>query len=142
MSEQNYANHRRFDPLYHVILATLYAAFFVSAARGLWKGVGVPPLSTFILASGLLIHWIKTRGYALKVQDRVIRLEERLRMATLLPEDLRPRIQELSPSQYVGLRFASDGELAELVRQTLAEHLDGEAIKKRIKTWRPDTDRV
>lgn len=142
MAEQTYANHRRFDLLYHVVLAPLYVFFFGAALRGLWKGVGIPPLATFLMALGLLIHWLKTRGYALKVQDRVIRLEERLRMATLLPEDLRPRIQELSPSQCVGLRFVSDGELADLVRQALTEKLDGEAIKKRIQTWRPDHDRV
>lgn len=142
MTEQSYAAHRRFDPLYHFVLATLYVAFLVLVGRALWKGTGVSTGAIFILALGLLIHWFKTRAYALQVQDRVIRLEERLRMATLLPEDLRARAGELSPAQCVGLRFASDGEVADLVRQTLSENLDGEAIKKRIKTWRPDHFRV
>ncbi|MBI3132926.1 MAG: hypothetical protein HYZ13_16545 [Acidobacteria bacterium] len=142
MAEQSYATHRRLDPLFHFVLATLYVVFFLLAARSLWKGSSLSNGATFILAIGLLIHWFKTRAYALSVQDRVIRLEERLRMATLLPEDLRGRAHELTPSQCVGLRFASDGELADLVRQTLAENLDGEAIKKRIKTWRPDHHRV
>jgi hypothetical protein len=82
------------------------------------------------------------RGYALKVQDRLIRLEEGLRMARILPEDLKARIPELKPDQCVGLRFASEGELADLVRQALAENLGSEAIKKRIKVWRPDEFRV
>lgn len=142
MAEQSFATHRRLDPLFHFVLAALYGAFFVQAARALWKGGSISNVATFILAVGLLIHWLKTRTYALRVQDRVIRLEERFRMATLLPEDLRGRAQELTPSQCVGLRFASDGELADLVRQTLAENLGGEAIKKRIKTWRPDHFRV
>ncbi|HJV21379.1 MAG TPA: DUF6526 family protein [Holophagaceae bacterium] len=142
MAEQTFANHRRLDPLYHGLTAALYAAFFVLAAKAAWKGSALPPYAPFLLALGLLVHWLKTRAYALRVQDRVIRLEERLRLATLLPEDLRARAQELRPSQYVGLRFASDGEVADLVRQTLAEDLEGAAIKQRIKTWRPDVFRV
>jgi hypothetical protein len=78
----------------------------------------------------------------LKVQDRLIRLEETLRMGRLLPEDLKARIPELTVKQMVGLRFASDGELTDRVREALDQNLDGEAIKKRIQTWRPDTFRV
>jgi hypothetical protein len=82
------------------------------------------------------------RLYALRVQDRLIRLEESLRMQRLFSADLQARIPELSPNQMVGLRFASDGELAERVREALNQDLSGEAIKKRIQTWRPDTFRV
>ncbi len=142
MTEQSYATHRRLDPLYHFVLATLYVTFFVLATRALWKGTGVSTGALFILSLGLLIHWLKTRAYALRVQDRVIRLEERLRLAMLLPEELRARVADLSPSQCVGLRFASDGEVADLVRQTLNENLDSNEIKKRIKTWRPDHFRI
>jgi hypothetical protein len=85
---------------------------------------------------------MQVRAYALKVQDRLIRLEETLRMQRLLPTDLQGRIPELSPKQMVGLRFASDGELADRTREVLDQNLSGEAIKKRIQTWRPDTFRV
>ncbi|HJV88787.1 MAG TPA: DUF6526 family protein [Holophagaceae bacterium] len=142
MAEQTFANHRRLDPLYHGLNAILYVAFLVFAARATWKGTALPPVAFLLLALGLLVHWVKTRAYALRVQDRVIRLEERLRLATLLPEELRARALDLRPSQYVGLRFASDDEVADLVRQLLAENLDGGAIKQRIKVWRPDVFRV
>lgn len=143
MPEQSYATHRRFDPIYHFGLAALYLIFLGLAVRGAWQGgFNAGTTATLLLAVGLVIHYIKTRDYALRAQDRVIRLEERLRMAAILPEDLRSRINDLSPSQCVGLRFASDAELADLVRQALAEDLTGEAIKKRIKTWRPDVFRV
>jgi hypothetical protein len=85
---------------------------------------------------------LKIRLYALRIQDRLIRLEESLRMQRLLPADLQGRIQELSPGQMVGLQFASDAELADRVRETLQESLSGETIKKRIQTWRSDEFRV
>ena len=92
------------------------------------------------IASALLV--LKVRLYSMRVQDRLIRLEETLRMQRLLPADLQGRLQDLSPAQFVGLRFASDGELAERVREALDQKLGGEAIKKQIKDWRPDTFRV
>jgi hypothetical protein len=91
---------------------------------------------------GLLLLALQVRQYALKVQDRLIRLEETLRMEHILPDDLKGRISELTPKQMVGLRFAADAELAHRVREALDEHLSGEAIKKRIQVWRPDTFRV
>ena len=79
------------------------------------------------------------RHFALRVQDRVIRLEMRLRLAQLLPADLRPRINELTPKQLVALRFASDEELPDLVRTVLVDRItDGRAIKKMIRNWQGD----
>jgi hypothetical protein len=95
-----------------------------------------------LAAFAVLLLTLTVRGYALRVQDRVIRLEERLRMERVLPDDLKARIPELTVRQCVGLRFASDGELADRVREALAEGLNDEAIKKRIQAWRPDTFRV
>ncbi len=139
---QTYANHRRFEPLQHFILAPILLVTWVAT---IWQAVKYPSLhSVWVAILGFAIFMVamQVRVYALKVQDRLIRLEETLRMQRLLPADLLGRIQELSPKQMVGLRFAADGELAERVREALNEQLTGEAIKKRIQTWRPDTFRV
>jgi hypothetical protein len=142
MPEQNYATHRRFDPLYHYVGSVLLLLFLGLSLTLAWRMKGLFGASLLVLAALMVILFTLVRGYALKVQDRLIRLEEGLRMARVLPEDLKARIPELKPDQCVGLRFASDGELADLVRQTLAEDLGSEAIKKRIKAWRPDHFRV
>jgi hypothetical protein len=95
-----------------------------------------------LLAVACVVLVVKVRLYSLKVQDRVIRLEERLRLTQLLPEPLRSRIPELTESQLCGLRFASDAEVPKLVERALNEKLSRTDIKKSIKTWRPDYWRV
>jgi len=143
MSEtQTFATHRRFHPLFHFVLFPLSFLYLIFTLRNLWK---VPAPHTAFVALGALVLVMTvflTRLYALKVQDRLIRLEETLRMQRVLPSDLQARISELRPGQFVGLRFASDDELASLVKTALDEHLGGEAIKKRIQTWRGDYFRV
>ncbi|NWJ39400.1 MAG: hypothetical protein HXX12_00325 [Geothrix sp.] len=139
---QTYANHRRIEPLQHLILTPILLITWIAT---IWQAIKHPNLHTIwmaVLGFALLLLAMQVRSYALKVQDRVIRLEETLRMQRLLPADLAGRIGELGPRQFVGLRFAADAELADRVREALDEPLDGEAIKKRIQVWRPDTFRV
>ena len=95
-----------------------------------------------VLSLTLIIIFFKTRLYPLKVQDRIIRLEERLRMDALLPEQLRKRIPELTEDQLIALRFASDEELSSLVELTLDKQLNRKQIKERIQNWRPDHYRI
>lgn len=136
---QSYAHHRRFDPVYHFAGSFLALLALIMALAGLFRHGALWPLVASLL---LLIIYLKVRTYPLRVQDRVIRLEETLRMHALLDPTLRDRIRELQPGQFVALRFASDGELAARVAEALQEHLGAEEIKNRIQVWRPDSFRV
>jgi hypothetical protein len=139
---QDFRTHRRWDPWYHFFaFPVLGIAFFVQ----LWQAIKAPSGWTIwetIVAAALVVLALKARTFALKVQDRIIRLEERQRLGALLPEPLRSRIGSLTEQQLIGLRFASDAEAAGLVQAALDENLSGEAIKKRVKDWRPDFFRV
>jgi len=139
---QTYANHRRLEPLQHFFLTPVFFAMVIVSFVNCYRHPTLHSASFALLAVALLLLTLQVRRYALKVQDRVIRLEETLRFERLLPQDLKARVSELSPKQVVGLRFAADAELADRVREALDQNLDGEAIKKRIQTWRPDTFRV
>jgi hypothetical protein len=139
---QTYDNHVRLDPAFHFILAPLSALTFLASV---WNAIRNPGLLSCGLSLGALLFVIDVfmnRIYSLKVQDRVIRLEERLRLATLLPESQRSRIGELTERQLIALRFASDGELPALAARAIDEHLAPADIKKAIRNWRPDYFRV
>lgn len=143
MSEpQTFASHRRFDPPYHFFLAPVALIALGAAAYYLFRYPSLHHGLVLIGVAALFVAVIKLRTYAIRVQDRLIRLEETIRMQRLLPAELQDRIHELTPSQMVGLRFASDAELVDRVRQVLDQGLSGEAIKKHILSWRPDTFRV
>ena len=118
------------------------AGAFIWASENLVRHFGFASAGLFILAVNALVAVLKIRTYALKVQDRVIRLEERLRLQSVLPEPLRERIGDLTLDQLIGLRFASDAELPSLVEQALANHWNRDQIKRAIQNWRPDTLRV
>jgi hypothetical protein len=140
MSEQNFANHARYVPAFHFfVLPVLLLNIGWSIYRwktSLWSIDG----AVWVLTSvALLIGLLFARLFVLSVQDRVIRLEERIRCEKLLPPDLQVRIIEFEPGQLVSLRFASDAELPALARRVLDEKLrDRKAIKQLIKSWRPD----
>ena len=89
-----------------------------------------------------IVPLLKLRSYPLKVQDRVIRLEERLRLQTLAPDEWRTRLYRLNENQLIALRFAADDEVVELARQALEQNLNRKQIKERIRNWRPDDWRV
>ena len=140
--EQNFKNHARLDPMFHGFLS-IGALFLLGAA--IYALVQRPEPWGVVRIFGMLwliVLMFKVRLYSLKVQDRVIRLEERLRLMQILPESTRPRIGELTEAQFVALRFASDGEVAGLVQQALDGKWDQKQIKQAIKTWRPDFFRV
>jgi hypothetical protein len=139
---QTYTNHRRMDPAYHYVASALSLFVLVLSMIRLIRTPSLDAIGGFSLALSLMIILLKLRTYSLHNQDRIIRLEESLRMASLLPETLRLRVHELNPKQFVALRFASNEELPTLVDQTLREDLSGEEIKKRIQVWRPDTFRI
>lgn len=139
---QTLANHARFDPLYHFFAVPV---FLISAIAALVHFLMHPGLHSgwlFVVAVAAAIAVLKLRFYALRVQDRVIRQEERLRLTVLLPERLRSRIPELTEGQLIALRFASDAEVPALTEKALSEKLSRADIKKAIQTWRPDYWRV
>ena len=142
---QSFRNHARLDPLYHFVSTAALVLNLVLAIIILvedWHSQQLLSLWIFLLSVTMFLIFFKLRTYPLKVQDRVIRLEERLRMSALLPEPLKHRIPELSEDQLLGLRFASDDELPTLVELTLDKNLNRKQIKERIQSWRPDHWRV
>jgi hypothetical protein len=146
---QTFANHTRFDPLFHFFLGPVFILALILALIHFFYHLphsnAVHSLHNFLivlLALALLLLALKTRLYALRVQDRIIRLEERLRLMQLLPDPLRSRIPELTEGQLVALRFASDAEIPKLVQRALTEKLSRADIKKAIQNWRPDYWRV
>lgn len=139
---QTFGNHTRWDPPFHFFALPV---FFLAAIAATVHFIWWPSLHSallFVLAVAAVIVVVKGRLSALRVQDRVIRLEERLRLASLMSEPFRSRIPELTESQLVGLRFASDAEVAKLAERALTEKLSRSDIKKAIQTWRPDYFRV
>lgn len=142
MPQQTYKNHARLDPWFHVFLFAAVVAGIAEAVIRLWKEPGFWGVIHLLYALAALVAVTLIRVYALRVQDRVIRLEERLRMQAVLPDSLRPRINDLTVRQLVALRFAPDSELAGLVEQALTSNLGAQEIKKSIRAWRADTHRV
>jgi len=136
---QNFQNHARLMPLFHQVTAPILG---INLIWSIYEVVHVHSLNSvdmLLLAIGLFTLAISARLMVLSVQDRVIRLEMRLRMQQVLPPDLRTRIAEFTVPQLIALRFAGDDELPELSRKVLDQNLsDGKAIKKMVRNWQAD----
>ena len=143
MAQQTYATHRQFVPLYHFVLSPLIMATLIGSIINVSKslgGAGLYSASLVVaLTVALLMLFFFARAFALKAQDRAIRAEEQLRHYVLTGKLLDSR---LTVKQIVGLRFASDGEFVALAKRAADEHMEPEAIKKGVTTWRPDTYRA
>ncbi len=139
---QTYTSYARLDPTYHFFALSVAG---ISVLVAIWNAVQhFDFMSAWLVVVSLaaVVIALKARLYPLKAQDRIIRLEERLRLASLLPDALRSRIGELSESQLIALRFASDAELPGLVEKTFSGKLSSDEIKKAIVNWRPDYFRI
>jgi hypothetical protein len=142
---QSLKNHGRFDPPYHFVLGFFLIANLVFAVFHLvhhWQDSRIAAAWFLVLSIVVFIPCVRLRTYPLKVQDRVIRLEERLRLQALAPAEWHTQIYRLTEEQLIGLRFAADDEVLELAKQALEENLNRKQIKERIKDWRADYWRV
>ncbi len=142
---QNLRNHARTDPLFNYVLGPillLNLGFSVYVTVHHWPEHRALFAWWIVMSVALLVLAAIARTYSLKVQDRVIRLEERLRLSALLPPSDLPKVYTLTAKQLVALRFASDAELPSLVHRVLAEDLTPALIKQNIITWRADHLRV
>jgi len=144
MTEQNFSNHTKIAPPFHYFAVPVFGLNFLwSCYRLKTSHFSLDGFVAVLTAFALLLFIFLARLFALTVQDRVIRLEERLRFQRLLPEDLKPRIDEFTVGQLASLRFACDTELPALARKVLNANLhDRKQIKRLVQNWKPDYLRV
>lgn len=142
---QSYSNHTRRNPAFHFILLPI---LFLNLIFSVYDTIHRYPAHKYlfhwwiVMSIALLLLALLSRMQAARVQDRVIRLEERLRLASLLPPDEQAHIHEFTTGQLIALRFASDAELPALARRTLTQNLDPKSIKQAIVNWRADDLRI
>ena len=140
---QSHARHGRYVPGYHYVLFGLVTILLGYAVYRLFVDASVDNVMSLVTVVALGLTAFYAREFALGDQDRIIRLEERLRLAPLLPPEMKDRIASLTTKQLIALRFASDGEVAALTRKVLDESItDPKQIKGLIKEWRPDHQRI
>jgi len=139
---QNFANHRRFDKVY-IGSALILLIVLLYALLNVFRAFGIASIMQFLFVVAVVGMLLRLRPYSLKMQDRIIRLEMRLRLREVLTGALAGRINELTVRQLVGLRYASDEELPALVEKVLAERIEkADDIKKLVKNWQADDQRV
>ena len=140
---QSYKNHTRLLPPFHFFVVPVLLVNLVNSIRHVWLAQTPHFAFEVVVAAALLMLAFLSRVQAVTVQDRLIRLEMRLRLRGLLPPDQQPSINDLTPRQLVALRFASDAEMPDLVRDVLAGKLaTAKEIKLRVKSWQADWLRV
>jgi hypothetical protein len=136
---QNFENHAKFVPAFHFFILPVFLLNVIWSIYRLIHAFSVESAISLLLALAFFLLAFYARIFALTVQDRLIRLEMRLRMQQLLPQELRPRIPDFTIDQLVALRFASDAELPGLCRKVLDDKLtDRKTIKKMVQNWQPD----
>jgi hypothetical protein len=140
--QQSLATHVRYDPPYHFFAFMVVILNFPVTIWFAWQNPSFQTIWGALFALALVVACFRIRTYPLRVQDRVIRLEERLRLMRLLPESEHARIGQLTEAQLIALRFASDEELPQLARKAIEQNLDKAEIKKQIRNWRPDYWRI
>lgn len=141
-TSQTRENHVRLHPPFHFFFAPVLLLLFLLSVYWVIRNPGLPSFAQLLTVLVLGTVGVLARTYALKVQDRVIRLEEQLRLSALLGEGYPSTIYALSEPQLVALRFASDEEVPALAKRAVKENLDGKTIKAAIRNWRPDYWRV
>ena len=139
---QSATNHTRWDPIFHFVIMPFILFSVIALCVRLYNNPDGKHL--WLLGAGVIafLLGLKTRLNALKVQDRVIRLEEKLRLALLMNDSQKQYINQITERQFVALRFASDGEVAGLAERAVKENLDSKQIKAAIQSWRADNFRV
>lgn len=136
---QTYKTHAKTVPLFHYVALPILLVNVLVAAYGVVRAPGLPAIWGLLMGVALFLGALFARVFALAAQDRVIRLEERLRLRELLPQELHPRIPEFTREQLIGLRFASDAELPALAAAVLRDNVQKrDAVKKMVTTWRAD----
>jgi hypothetical protein len=136
---QTYQNHARWYPPFHYFALPVLFANLINALRHIWMAPDLRTAFAALVAAAILALAVSTRQMAVTVQDRLIRLEMRLRLKQVLPADLQPRIDSLTRGQFVALRFASDAELPDMVREVLDGRLQtAKDIKQKVKNWQAD----
>ena len=140
--QQTFANHAKFDVLFHFVLSPIALAQLIVAIVRVVRVFSLGSVWILVLSFAGVIVVLRMRSFAMGLQDRIVRLEERIRLGAVLQEPLRSRINELSTDQLIGLRFASDAELPGLVKRALDEKLGRADIKKAVTNWQPDFARV
>jgi hypothetical protein len=140
---QTYKTHVKFVPMFHFVLLPILTVNLVAMLYHLWQRPSMFTAWAVVMAFAFVVTAFVARVFALGAQDRVIRLEERLRMRELLPQELKARINEFSREQLIGLRFASDAELPELAAAVLRDNIQKrDAVKRMVKHWRADTHQL
>lgn len=140
---QTRENHTRFVPLFHFVTLPILLVNVLMMAYQVVRAPGLPTGWALLMAIALFLAALFGRVFALAAQDRVIRLEERMRLREQLPAELRPRVNDFTAEQLIALRFASDGEVGELAATVLRDKVAKRAeIKKMVRQWRPDEQRV